>query len=73
MARLRRFEEYRFVGTRDDMVVYDTDDAGQAEAIQRRVDDADLLGRNLLQTFAPDTVPEARNRGFRPATSRQLT
>jgi glucuronate isomerase len=73
MARLRRFEEYRYVGTRDDMVVYDTDDGAQASAIHQRIDDDDLLGRDLLQTFAPDAIPEARNRGFRPAPSRVVS
>ena len=64
MARLRRFEEHRFVGTRDDMVVYDTDEDGHSSALSERVDDEELLARNLLQTFGPDTVAEARNRGF---------
>jgi len=67
MARLKRFESHRFVGSRDDMVVYDTDDPGQAEALRARAEAEDLLGRNLLQGFAPDDLPEARNRGFRAA------
>jgi hypothetical protein len=66
MPRLRRFEEHRFVGTRDDMVVHDTDDEEQSAALQQRVAEEDLLARNLLQAFGPDTLPEARNRGFRP-------
>lgn len=66
MARLRRFEEHRYVGTRDDMVVYDTDDDAQHQALQARLDSEDLVGRLLVQTFAPDEIPEARNRGFRP-------
>jgi len=66
MARHRRLEAHRFVGTRDDMVVYDTDDADEAGALIARIEAEDLLVRNLLQTFGPDTVAEARNRGFRP-------
>ena len=66
MARHRRFETHRFVGTRDDMLVYDTDDDTQAETLAKRIDGDDLLERNLLQTFGPDTVAEARNRGFAP-------
>lgn len=69
MARLRRFEAHRFVGTRDDMVVYDTDDAAQGEVLAARESTDDLLNRNLLQTFGPDDIAEARNRGFRPAVS----
>lgn len=65
MARLRRFEGHRFVGTRDDMVVYDSDDAEQYSVLEERVAGEDLLNRDLLQAFAPDTQAEARNRGFR--------
>ena len=66
MSRLARFQDYRFVGTRDTMRVYDCDDESQFEEVQRRVDDEDLVGRKLMQSFAPDTVDEAANRGFRP-------
>jgi hypothetical protein len=66
MARLRRFEEHRFVGARDTMRVYDTDDADQSEALAGRIESDDLLEKTLLQTFGPDTVAEAANRGFKP-------
>lgn len=65
MTRHRRFEAHRFVGTRHDMVVYDTDDADQADALLSRIEGEGLLERNQLQTFGPDTLAEARNRGFR--------
>lgn len=64
MARLRRFEDHRFIGTRDTMRVYDCDDADQFAALSDRVEELD--GRNLLQTFGPDDLTEAANRGFRP-------
>ena len=67
MGRLTRFDEHRFIGTRDSMRVYDCDESADFEALQERVAEADLLGRNLLQAFAPDTIAEARNRGFRTA------
>jgi hypothetical protein len=66
VSRLSRFADYRYVGTRDTMKVYDCDDESQFEEVQRRVDEEDLVGRKLMQAFAPDTVEEARNRGFRP-------
>ena len=66
MSRLSRFQDYRYVGTRDTMRVYDCDDESQFEEVQRRVDEEDLVDRKLMQAFAPDTVDEARNRGFRP-------
>jgi hypothetical protein len=65
VSRLSRFEDYRFIGVRDTMVVYDCDDAEQFAELERRVTEEDLLGRNLLQAFAPDTLEEAENRGFR--------
>lgn len=66
MARLRRFEEHRWVGTRDDMQAYDCDDARQFEVLRARVQDDALLENNMLQSFGPDEVSEVRNRGFRP-------
>ena len=68
MARLRRFEDHRFVGTRDTMKVYDCDDEPQFAALDARV--GELEGRNLFQTFGPDNLAEAANRGFRPAGGR---
>lgn len=66
MSRLKRFEEFRFVGARDTMTVYDTDDAEQSEVIRGRVEAEDLMNRKLLQTFGPDTLLEAQNRSFSP-------
>lgn len=65
MGRLRRFEHSRFVGTRDTMIVYDCDDESQFEDLSGRVAEDDLVGRNLVSSFAPDLVVEALNRGFR--------
>lgn len=65
MGRLNRFEAHRFIGTRDDMALYDCDDAERWSILQARVADDKLLRRNLLQSFAPDTEAEANNRGFR--------
>ncbi|HEX2369047.1 MAG TPA: hypothetical protein VHM94_07430 [Acidimicrobiia bacterium] len=66
MARLRRFEQHRFVGARDTMLVYDCDDDDEAATLEARVAQDDLLQRCLLSSFAPDTLVEAENRGFRP-------
>jgi hypothetical protein len=65
MGRLRRFADHRFVGLRDDMRVYDCDDEAQFEALSHRVEAGDLVARALVASFAPDTLAEARNRGFR--------
>ena len=64
MSRLARFESHRFVGVRDTMIVYDCDDDDQATELETRVADGGLFEANLLQTFGPDTLAEARNRGF---------
>jgi hypothetical protein len=64
MGRLKRFDEHRFVGTRDDMVVHDCDNDDDFVALESRASAEDLLTLNLIQTFGPDTVAEARNRGF---------
>ena len=65
MGRLRRFAEFRYVGVRDAMIVYDCDDEDQYTELADRVESEDLVARNLLSSFAPDEVSEARNRGFR--------
>ena len=67
MADLRRLEGIRFVGARDSMLVYDTEESDQADEISTRLEADDLIALKLVQTFAPDTLEEARNRGFRPA------
>jgi hypothetical protein len=65
MNRLERFQGYRFVGTRDTMTVYDCDDQQGFDELASRTEDEGLLRSNLLQSFAPDTLDEARNRGFK--------
>ena len=67
MSRVKRFEEFRFVGVRDTMTVYDTDDADQTEVLQARLDADNLVSSKQVQAFGPDTLEEARNRGFNPA------
>lgn len=63
-SRLGRFPENRFVGTRDDMVVYDCDDETAFAALKTRVELEDLVGGQTLSAFGPDSLAEARNRGF---------
>ena len=48
------------------MRVYDSDDPDQFEELESRVGGEDLVGRLMVQAFAPDTLDEARNRGFKP-------
>jgi hypothetical protein len=66
MSRLSRFEAYRYVGVRDTMRFYDCDDDQQFDDLRARVSEEGLIGKDMLQAFAPDTPTEAMNRGYRP-------
>lgn len=66
MPRLKRFEDYRYIGDRVTMTVYDTDDPAQFSMLEKRVADESLYQKNLLQSFAPDNLAEAQNRCFDP-------
>ncbi len=59
--RPTRFEHNRYVGDKRTQVVYDLDDPALPQAI---VDD--LMASEQFLAFGPDTLPEARNRGYRP-------
>ena len=65
MSRPTRFEECRYLGDKRHQVVYDldTDDPVATERI------AELLISEQFAAFAPDTLAEARNRGYRPHAS----
>ena len=61
MARPTRFEHFRWLGDKRSQVVYDLD----ADDIDQDAID-ELLESEQFTTFGPDTLPEARNRGYRP-------
>ncbi len=63
MERPARFEDFRFLGDKRTQVVYDldTDDEVTAQHV------AELLASEQFAVFGPDTLAEARNRGYRPA------
>ena len=66
MSAMARLGSHRFIGTRDTMRVYDIEDLDEKATFEFRLTSDDLIDQNLIQTFGPDTLPEARNRGFRP-------
>ena len=66
MNRLNRFEHHRYVGIRKNMKVYDCDDEKQFESLNEYLKDYDFVSLNLVQSFSPDNIDEAKNRGFRP-------
>jgi hypothetical protein len=60
MERPTKYEEHRFVGDKRSQVVYDLDaDDVDPEVI------AELMEAGTYLGFGPDTLPEARNRGYR--------
>jgi hypothetical protein len=61
VARPARFEELRFLGDKRVQRVYDLDDpALDPEVIE------ELMASEAFASFGPDTLDEARNRGYRP-------
>ena len=68
MSRPTRFEHTRFLGDKRSQVVYDLDvldthDPEVAEAVD------ELMESEQFASFGPDTLAEARNRGYRPHRS----
>ena len=59
MSRPTRFEHFRYLGDKRSQVVYDLD----AVVDQSVIDE--LLASEQYAAFGPDTVAEARNRGYR--------
>jgi hypothetical protein len=64
VARHVRFEDFRYVGDRDAQRVYDqdTEDEVTGEVVAR------LVATNRATAFSPDTLAEARNRGYELAS-----
>ena len=48
------------------MKVYDCDDENQFASLIEYLKDHDYVSLNLVQSFSPDTIDEAKNRGFKP-------
>lgn len=61
MERPTRFEHHRYVGDKRTQVVYDVDALDEADA--HRI--TELLEAETYLCFGPDTLAEARNRGYR--------
>lgn len=59
MERPTKFEHFRYVGDKRSQVVYDLDTA-PADAIDELMESGSYLA------FGPDTLTEARNRGYKP-------
>jgi hypothetical protein len=62
MERPTRFEHARFLGDKRTQLVYDLDTWTDAEVID------DIVASEVGLMFGPDTLDEARNRGYTLAT-----
>ncbi len=63
MQRPGRFEHTRYLGDKRSQLVYDLDHWEDSAIID------DIVATNSGICFGPDTLPEARNRGYRLATA----
>ena len=66
MQRPARFEGFRYLGDKRNQRVYDLD--GEGHELEAAV--AELIASERFLSFAPDTLAEARNRGYRLAAER---
>jgi hypothetical protein len=60
VERPGKFEEFRWVGDKRSLVVYDVDSMTDTAIID------ELMEAGTYICFGPDTLAEARNRGYRP-------
>lgn len=60
MDRPTKFEHHRWLGDKRTQVVYDLDHLEDASIIE------ELMAAETFLGFGPDTLPEARNRGYKP-------
>jgi hypothetical protein len=62
MERPSRFEHTRFLGDKRTQLVYDLDEWSDPQTID------EIVAAETGLCFGPDTLVEARNRGYTPAT-----
>jgi hypothetical protein len=67
VSRPSRFEHQRYLGDKRRQVVYDLDLLDQDQDVAAAVEE--LVASEQFATFGPDTLAEARNRGYRPHAS----
>ena len=67
MSRPTRFEHFQYLGDKRSQIVYDLDLADGNDDVTAAIDE--LLASEQFAAFGPDTLAEARNRGYRPHRS----
>ncbi len=63
MDRPKAYAEHRFIGDKRTQIAYDLDEEHDPEVIE------ELVASEKVATFGPDSAAEARNRGYRLASS----
>jgi hypothetical protein len=63
VSRPRAFEHFRYLGDKRRQVVYDLDLLDSDESVAAAVEE--LVASEQFAAFGPDTLAEARNRGYR--------
>ena len=63
MDRPSAFAHQRFIGDKRTQQVYDLDEVGDQEAMAVVLDE--LMASERFLCFGPDSLAEARNRGYR--------
>ena len=66
MSRPSRFESFRYLGDKRNQTVYDLD-LTESAGLEPVIDE--LVASEAFAAFAPDTLAEARNRGYHPHPS----
>ena len=69
MERPVKFEHHRYVGDKRTQVVYDIDEIGPED--EHLIED--LTAAETFLCFGPDTVAEARNRGYKLFAKQRAT
>jgi len=67
VGRPTKFEHNRYVGDKRTQIVYDLDLADADPVVAAAVEE--LLASERFAAFGPDSLAEARNRGYRPHRS----
>jgi len=60
VERPGKFEEFRWIGDKRNRIVYDVDNLRDETIIE------ELMEAETYASFGPDSLAEARNRGYRP-------
>jgi hypothetical protein len=67
VSRPRAFEDFRYLGDKRRQVVYDLDLADSDPEVAAAIEE--LVASEQFAAFGPDTLAEARNRGYHPHRS----